>query len=77
MRHLYLSQQMTEFSSRMRYFVCSLLEDMFSLVFNNCQIMPFGSSVSGFGKFDCDLDMIFETGVKQSKLVSIPEIYCM
>ncbi|XP_041817882.1 poly(A) RNA polymerase, mitochondrial [Chelmon rostratus] len=52
--------QLTEENSRLRFLVCSLLQDIAAAYFPECTIKPFGSSVNGFGKLGCDLDMILD-----------------
>lgn len=52
--------QLTEENSRLRFLVCSLLKDIACAYFPECTIKPFGSSVNGFGKLGCDLDMILD-----------------
>lgn len=52
--------QLTEENSRLRFLVCSLLGDLAATYFPHCTIKPFGSSVNGFGKLGCDLDMILD-----------------
>uniref|UniRef100_A0A3Q3K9L0 RL domain-containing protein n=1 Tax=Monopterus albus TaxID=43700 RepID=A0A3Q3K9L0_MONAL len=52
--------QLTEENSRLRFLVCSLLKDIAVAYFPECTIKPFGSSVNGFGKLGCDLDMFLD-----------------
>ncbi|KAF7212987.1 poly(A) RNA polymerase, mitochondrial [Nothobranchius furzeri] len=52
--------QLTEENSRLRFLVCSLLNDIAAAYFPECTIRPFGSSVNGFGKLGCDLDMFLD-----------------
>ncbi|XP_073344599.1 poly(A) RNA polymerase, mitochondrial [Pagrus major] len=54
------SYQLTEENSRLRFLVCSLLQDIAAAYFPECTIKPFGSSVNGFGKLGCDLDVILD-----------------
>ncbi|XP_026218379.1 poly(A) RNA polymerase, mitochondrial [Anabas testudineus] len=54
--------QLTEENSRLRFLVCSLLKDIAAAYFPECTIKPFGSSVNGFGKLGCDLDMFLDLG---------------
>ncbi|XP_064597905.1 poly(A) RNA polymerase, mitochondrial-like [Liolophura sinensis] len=54
---LYHRNHLTDLGCRLRFFVCSKLEDMLSGLFPHCAVLPFGSTVNGFGKHDCDLDM--------------------
>lgn len=65
--------QLTEENSRLRFLVCSLLNDVAAAYFPECSVKPFGSSVNGFGKLGCDLDMFLDldaisgANVKQPK----------
>lgn len=52
--------QLTEENSRLRFLVCSLLRDIAGGYFPECSIKPFGSSVNGFGKLGCDLDLFLD-----------------
>ncbi|XP_028288542.1 poly(A) RNA polymerase, mitochondrial isoform X1 [Parambassis ranga] len=52
--------QITEENSRLRFLVCSLLKDCAAAYFPECDIKPFGSTVNGFGKLGCDLDMFLD-----------------
>ncbi|KAM4534336.1 poly(A) RNA polymerase, mitochondrial [Odontesthes bonariensis] len=54
------SYQLTEENIRLRFVVCSLLKDIAAAYFPECTIKPFGSSVNGFGKLGCDLDMFLD-----------------
>ncbi|XP_004691251.1 PREDICTED: poly(A) RNA polymerase, mitochondrial [Condylura cristata] len=52
--------QLTEENTKLRYLTCSLIEDLAAAYFPDCVIKPFGSSVNGFGKLGCDLDMFLD-----------------
>ncbi|XP_033494106.1 poly(A) RNA polymerase, mitochondrial [Epinephelus lanceolatus] len=52
--------QLTDENSRLRFLVCSLLKDVVAPYFPECTVKPFGSSVNGFGKLGCDLDMFLD-----------------
>ncbi|KAG8516633.1 Poly(A) RNA polymerase, mitochondrial [Galemys pyrenaicus] len=52
--------QLTEENIKLRYFTCSLIEDIAAAYFPDCVIKPFGSTVNGFGKLGCDLDMFLD-----------------
>ncbi|XP_035509330.1 poly(A) RNA polymerase, mitochondrial [Morone saxatilis] len=52
--------QLTDDNIRLRFLVCSLLRDIAAAYFPECTIKLFGSSVNGFGKLGCDLDMFLD-----------------
>ncbi|XP_019587090.2 poly(A) RNA polymerase, mitochondrial [Rhinolophus sinicus] len=52
--------QLTEENTKLRYFTSSLIEDIAAAYFPDCAVRPFGSSVNGFGKLGCDLDMFLD-----------------
>ncbi|XP_037021392.2 poly(A) RNA polymerase, mitochondrial [Artibeus jamaicensis] len=52
--------QLTEENAKLRYLTCSLIEDIAAAYFPHCEVRPFGSSVNGFGKLGCDLDMLLD-----------------
>ncbi|XP_075899224.1 poly(A) RNA polymerase, mitochondrial [Nelusetta ayraudi] len=52
--------QLTEENTRLRFLVSSLLKNIAAAYFPECNVLPFGSSVNGFGKLGCDLDMILD-----------------
>nr|XP_023679429.1 poly(A) RNA polymerase, mitochondrial [Paramormyrops kingsleyae] len=63
--------QLTDENIRLRFLVCSLLRDIAASYFPECVVRPFGSSVNGFGKLGCDLDMFLDldgiSGISQEK----------
>jgi len=55
---LYLNHRQTELSTRLRFFLCSVLEEALCGSFlPYARVRPYGSSVSGLGRRDTDLDM--------------------
>ncbi|XP_077792929.1 poly(A) RNA polymerase, mitochondrial isoform X1 [Podarcis muralis] len=52
--------QLTEENTKLRFFTCSLIQDIASAYFPDCIVKPFGSSVNSFGKLGCDLDMFLD-----------------
>ncbi|XP_034008612.1 poly(A) RNA polymerase, mitochondrial isoform X1 [Trematomus bernacchii] len=67
------AHQLTEESCRLRFLVCSLLKDIVAPFFPECTIKPFGSSVNGFGKLGCDLDMFLDLDGISGKNATMPK----
>ncbi|XP_031731866.1 poly(A) RNA polymerase, mitochondrial isoform X3 [Anarrhichthys ocellatus] len=65
--------QLTEENSRLRFLVCSLLKDIAAAYFPECTINPFGSSVNGFGKLGCDLDMFLDVDGISGRNAKMPK----
>ncbi|KAK0175650.1 hypothetical protein PV327_009384 [Microctonus hyperodae] len=55
---LYESWKLDDIETRLRYFTAIQLESCFSSMFPNISVLPFGSSVNGFGRKGCDLDLV-------------------
>ncbi|XP_033100612.1 poly(A) RNA polymerase, mitochondrial-like [Anneissia japonica] len=53
-------QALTDEGIRMRFLVCTLIEDACRKMFPECEVLPFGSSVNNFGKRNCDVDMFID-----------------
>ena len=72
---MYNATCLNDVGVRMRFLLARQLENSFSGIFPNVQAYPFGSSVNGFGKIGCDLDLIFRVhgeireDVKDSRLI--------
>ena len=58
MKDLHSVQQLSEVGSRLRFLICSMVEDLVGSSLPFCRIDPFGSSSNGFGWEGCDLDMM-------------------
>ncbi|XP_078581710.1 poly(A) RNA polymerase, mitochondrial-like isoform X1 [Branchiostoma floridae x Branchiostoma japonicum] len=67
MQILVRETQLTEGETRLRFLVCSLVEDAITGYFPGCIVHPFGSSVNGFGNKGCDLDMYLNLNVEQHR----------
>ncbi|XP_047424847.1 poly(A) RNA polymerase, mitochondrial [Mugil cephalus] len=65
--------QLTEENTRLRFLVCSLLKDVTAAYFPESNIKPFGSSVNGFGKLGCDLDMFLDLDNISGRNVKMPK----
>lgn len=55
---LYESTRLNDLSIRMRFLGALQIQRALSGLFLNHVVLPFGSTVNGFGKLGCDLDMI-------------------
>lgn len=55
---LHRSTCLNDVGTRLRFVAAKQIENTVSGMFPNAQAFPFGSSVNGFGKLGCDLDMI-------------------
>ena len=72
---------LSELGIRMRYFQCQNLEDMLSGVFGNCSVTPFGSTTTGLGQYDCDLDIRFDvspaSSAKQVRIFCLVKVFIL
>ena len=55
---LYSKLVMSDLDVRLRYFLCCDLECSLRKLLPDVSVRPFGSSVNGFGRYDCDLDLV-------------------
>lgn len=55
---LYKSNCLSDLSSRLRFFTALQIEEAISGVFQKPVVLPFGSSINGFGRMQSDLDMV-------------------
>ena len=58
MLKLHSSLVMSDLDVRLRYFLCSDLESSLHKLLPEVSVRPFGSTVNGFGRYDCDLDLV-------------------
>jgi len=49
---------LTDLEVRLRFHTAHHLEQYFSRLFQNMRVLPFGSSINGFGRKRCDLDLL-------------------
>lgn len=63
---LYTVNRLSDFSSRLRYLTALQVEEAICGIIHSAQILPFGSSINGFGTMDSDLDMVFVSGSNKS-----------
>lgn len=53
---------------RLRYFLCGEVERFLSRVFPSAAVHLFGSAVTGFGRFDCDVDMTLDLDAESNQV---------
>lgn len=56
---VYRDLNLTELGCRLRFLLAQTLEDTLRGLFSECLVRPFGSCINGFGRMDCDVDMVF------------------
>ena len=62
---------MSDLDVRLRYFLCRDLESSLCKLLPDVSVRPFGSSVNGFGRYDCDLDLVINLDLNAHLNVSI------
>nr|XP_054752013.1 poly(A) RNA polymerase, mitochondrial-like [Lytechinus pictus] len=55
-------QKLRESEIRLRFLACSLMEEAFQCILPDATLHPFGSSINGFGRRSCDVDMYLDRG---------------
>lgn len=73
MTHLYKRLKITDISLRLRYFTCHQLDLALQGLFRDVKALPFGSTVSGFGRNSGDLDIFLHFKKKLSQAVRIKD----
>lgn len=72
---LYNVNRLSDLSSRLRFLTALQIEEALSGVFHEAKVLPFGSSINGFGRMESDLDMIlvsYGNRTYKGQLVSMP-----
>jgi len=54
--------KMGELGTRLRFLTARQVESSLTGAFPSCRALLFGSSVNGFGKAGCDLDLVMQLG---------------
>lgn len=62
---LYNSTKLSDVGTRLRFLTGIQIESCLSGMFVNSNVYPFGSSVNGFGKMNCDLDLVLNLSPKK------------
>lgn len=55
---LYTCNRLSDFSIRLRFLTALQIEEAFTGLFHQPKVLPFGSSINGFGRMNSDLDMV-------------------
>lgn len=63
---LYRKNRLSDFSSRLRFLTALQMEEAVSGIIYQAKILPFGSSINGFGSMESDLDMVLVSGCNKS-----------
>lgn len=63
---LYKVNRLSDFSSRLRFLTALQMEEALSGIIYNAKVLPFGSSINGFGTMESDLDMVLVSGCNKS-----------
>ncbi|KAF4525477.1 hypothetical protein B566_EDAN004889 [Ephemera danica] len=69
MRILHESTCLGDLGSRLRFLTARQIEMALSGMFPYVRALPFGSSVNGFGRAGCDLDLVLQLGGQEEGLV--------
>ncbi|KAG5311863.1 PAPD1 protein, partial [Pseudoatta argentina] len=67
---LYEMMKLTDLEVRLRFHTAHHLEQYFSKLFENIKILPFGSSMNGFGRKRCDLDLVLIPDTEEHNVTS-------
>lgn len=60
MQILYNSTKLNDLGTRLRFLTARQVEMAVTGMFPNAAAYPFGSSINGYGKMGCDLDLILK-----------------
>ena len=67
---LYNGLKITDLDIRLRFYTANLISYYLSMLFPNVHVVPFGSSVNGFGQVGCDLDLLCKTTMDHRKVLN-------
>lgn len=57
--------KLSDLEVRLRFHTAHYLEQYFSRLFENIKVLPFGSSINGFGRKRCDLDLVLVPEIEE------------
>ncbi|KPJ04642.1 Poly(A) RNA polymerase, mitochondrial [Papilio xuthus] len=64
-QHLYERTKLNDLGVRLRYMVARQFEIIFKSLYANVAVQPFGSSVNGYGRMGCDLDLVLSNVITE------------
>ncbi|KAH7982747.1 hypothetical protein HPB52_006928 [Rhipicephalus sanguineus] len=59
MTQFYEMEKLSDLETRLGFIVCRQVEEFISGLYPKGQVLPFGSLVNGFGRHNCDIDMVY------------------
>ena len=60
MKEVYMQLRLGEGPQRLRHVSCQIVEDAVQRLCPTATMTPYGSAVNGFGRYDCDVDMMID-----------------
>ncbi|KAL3285496.1 hypothetical protein HHI36_000028 [Cryptolaemus montrouzieri] len=73
---LYILSKLTDLETRLRFLTARQVEMSVTGMFPHAEVLPFGSSVNGFGKMGCDLDVVLTLNEKKELAESRLVFHC-
>ncbi|XP_018302048.1 poly(A) RNA polymerase, mitochondrial isoform X2 [Mycetomoellerius zeteki] len=67
---LYETMKLSDLEVRLRFHTAHYLEQYFSRLFENIKVLPFGSSINGFGRKRCDLDLVLVPEIEEENVMN-------
>lgn len=71
MQKLHGLTKLNDLGTRLRYLTAKQIESTISGLFPLARAYPFGSSVNGYGKMGCDLDVVLRLTDQKVKIIRI------
>ncbi|XP_071871157.1 mitochondrial poly(A) polymerase [Bombus fervidus] len=74
---LYNISKITDLDIRLRFYTADQISYYLSRLFANIDVVPFGSSVNGFGQVGCDLDLLCKIVMNTDQNFSLKKLIAM
>lgn len=65
---LYQETRLNDLGMRLRFLGALQIESLFHGIFSDIRVIPFGSSINGFGKMGSDLDLILRFNIANTRM---------